>query len=1029
MTERFKRFSLTALAGTLIVATAITLIYRRIATDNLIEMRAEHNAELARSLVNSLAPQLEELLTQADSADRNLLPQSPLVTQMEKAIGDRRENLAIRRVNVFDPSGLVVFSTVAGRIGTVSIDNPGIRAAMSGITTTDIVRQNQMNEFDGVVETEDLIQSYLPVVSETGTRLGVLEIYSDIGPLLKRITEAQTLIVLGVFSTLGALYLSLISMYRRIDRQLVKQQIASQSYLRDARLARDEVEQRIDERTRTLRKERDLMQRAIDGIRDPAIITDLNNKVTLMNLAAQEALGSSIRKGGKIRCASALPGLDENCRTNGAECMLNERRPGRMVIHDEQGKAIEFNSTPLVDDSGKTVAILQLAHRLTDIEQAALKLKTEKESAETASRIKSEFVATMSHEIRTPMNAVIGMTDLLKLTQLTRKQRGYIQTIQSSGDMLLSLVDNILDYSKLEAGALRLQPQEFDVVDLLERVLEIMGYPASSKGLELIGTLRCDMNLRVSADKRRLRQILVNLVSNAIKFTDSGEVEIAIWSTRDRGDSIYLDFSVSDTGIGIDEEMRSHLFMPFARGVQSHSSQQHGSGLGLVICKRLVDSMGGHIDIGDREARGTTVKFSVPVTRAASRAADNAPLLQDGSTTRILIVHSNERAASSLCGYLRTWSLTPELAFGLSEAAAMLRAAAAKDTPYCAVIIDTSVTRADPLLLPRKMRQTDQTSNLPIIALTAITEPLEVGEVTQIGRLRCINKPVLPTALRYNLLRSLQGNMALDETVDGIDSERREQTALSILIAEDNPVNRNLLLKMLQSEGCDADVVVDGTSALLAIQNKKYDLVFMDCQMPGLDGDEVTKSVRSDAYMYHQPAVIVAVTADATESHRAQCLAAGMDDFIAKPVRLNKLKTGLIRWRTMVRQRAEKAVSEGAARTIRAHLIERTGQSDESFLNSYIGLFLDDTARRLASLSSAVTEGDEMRIRREGHALKGACLEFGAERMARYCEDLSAAATSHRFDEASAVTQKLLQEFDRLRPVFESATGRSDGSR
>ena len=1026
MTERFKRFSLTALAGTLVVAIAITVAYREIATENLIEIRGEHNAEIAHSLINSLAPELEELLTHADTVNRNLLSQSPVVAHVEQAITARRENLAIRRINIFAPNGMVVYSTDAARIGTIAPDNPGIRAAIEGTISTSIVRENELNDFDRIIETEDLVQSYLPIVSGPGAKIGVFEIYSDISPLLSRLSSMQTLIVVGVFATLGTFYLLLIAMYRRIDRQLASEKVASAKYRRDVERARDELEQKVDERTHALRKERDLMQRAIDGIRDPAIVTGLDYTINIMNHAARDAFGSTLKEGARIRCAPALHGMADQCRNSGQDCVLNDQKPGRLIIHDEHGHTIEFNSIPLVDDHGETVAILQLSHRLTESEEAAAKLQKEKEAAETANRIKSEFVATMSHEIRTPMNAVIGMTDLLKLTHLTRKQRGYIQTIQSSGDMLLSLVDNILDFSKLESGALRIQSQEFDVVDLLERVLEIMGYLASSKNLELIGSLRCDMNLRVTADKRRLRQILVNLVSNAVKFTDRGEVEITVSVVRDGGETIDLGFSVADTGIGIDRQVRSQLFNPFTRGLQSQGSQHQGSGLGLTICKRLIDSMGGTINIFDRDEKGTTVEFTVPVTRAASRKVEHLPLAQDEGSARVLIIHGNERAALSVRSYLQSWSITSDLARAPNDALTMLRAEVGKDAPYSAVLVDTSVTPGDPLLVPRKIRQMDELSDLPIIALTSITEPLEVGEVTQIGRLRCINKPVLPLVLRYNLTRSLQDEADVESPHAATEEDKNPRESLSILIAEDNPVNRNLLLKMLQSEGYDADLAEDGASALLAFHAKRYDLVFMDCQMPGMDGDEVTKTVRSDIDTYHQPAVIVAITADATESHRAQCLAAGMDDFIAKPVRLDKLKTGLGRWRVVARQRREKGTNGSAASQIREQLIKRTGQNDDSFLNNYIGLFLDDTSERLASLSLAVTDGDEYRIRREGHALKGACLEFGAERMARYCEDLSAAASNHKFDEAAAVAQKLLQEFDRLRPVFESATSGND---
>jgi len=1023
MTRRFGRFALTAFAGTLIVALALSLSYRQIAIENLTAMRAEHNAELAMSLSNALEPDLEALLAHAGGTAAENLAGSPQVAQVANILKDRLEDLAVRRVNVFAPDGLVVFSTSADRIGTSAAGNPGIVAALSGQISTNVVRRDRLNEFDQVVETQDLIQSYLPLSTDDGRIIGVLEIYSDVAHLMSRITETQTTIVIGVFSTLGAFYLLLVYMYRRTDRQLIEEQAASESYLRSVERARDELEARVAERTMSLQKERDLMERAIDGIKDPAIVTDLDYNVTIMNRAARETFGDTLVPGGALKCYHVLHGRESPCTSSEGTCAIHSGDSGRKLLHSKDGQTIEFRSTSLVDEDGKVNAVLEVAHSLSEHEESARRLAKEKEDAETANRAKSEFIATISHEIRTPMNAVLGMTDLLKLTQLTRKQRSYIQNIQSSGDMLLSLVDNVLDYSKLEAGALELQDQEFDVIDLLERVLEIMGYPACSKGLELIGTMRCDPGIRISADKRRLRQILVNLVSNSVKFTDQGEIEVVVGVEGERDGELELCFAVSDTGIGIDDKTRERLFKPFASGERPASSQHYGSGLGLAICKRFIDNMNGTIEVRDRDAQGTTVYFSVPVARASSRASGH---MVRGSALpqRVLVVHGNETAASSICTYLHAWEIGSQLAFNATDALNTLRAASYKGRPFDAVIIDGAITRPDPLALARKLRATEDTSETPIILLTSITEPLEVGEVSQVGRLRCVNKPVLPLDLRYNLLRSLASEPGLQLPEISEVAAASPDEDLRILVAEDNPVNRTVLLSMLRSEGYDADVAEDGPAALQALRTRPYDLLLMDCQMPGLDGDEVTREIRSNPGRYSQPAVIVAVTADATEQHRAQCLAAGMDDFIAKPVRLEKLRSGLSRWAAAAGNRSDSESADGEASDIRANLMERTGQADDTFLNSYIGLFLDDTQKRLASLAAAVDDGDPNRIRREGHALKGACLEFGAERMARYCEDLSAAAQGHNLAEAAAVAQKLVQEFERLRPVFESAVSR-----
>lgn len=663
-------------------------------------------------------------------------------------------------------------------------------------------------------------------------------------------------------------------------------------------------------------------------------------------------------------------------------------------------------------------------HQLFASGSRSLRSRLRGGESETVSKAKSEFVATISHELRTPLNAVLGMTDLLNLTSLTRKQREYIQTIQSSGDMLISLIDNLLDFSHLEAGDLKLQSCEFDVMDLIERVLKVMGHSAYSKGLELIGNIGHDLDLRVAADKRRLQQILINVISNAIKFTDSGEIVISA-SARDEEDGLTrLCVSVVDTGIGIDKETRDHLFAAFASGERPASGQKYGSGLGLTISKRLLDKMDGSIDLRNREEGGAEVNVEVPVRRVTSSSSSDLAVQREGGPGRVLSLHANRSAAQSICNLLRKWDIDCETMFDIEECLHRLRVAASGGKPFECVIIDSALTSPDRLMIVRRIRRSSELEKLPVVLLTSITEPLAVGEVSALGRLRCVNKPVLPLELRYNLLRSVQESQD-PAPADSLSSEASASAeGLRILIAEDNPVSSAVLQSMLRTEGCGADVVDNGPAVLEALQDRPYDLLLLDCQMPGMDGDFVTQAIREHAEKYHGNPVIVAVTADTTEEHRAQCIAAGMDDFVPKPLRLEGLRKGLVRWTAMVTSRGESARRDALVQ-LRDSLVQRTGYDDETFLNDYIGLFLADTKKRLAELSSAFISGDSETVRRDGHALKGACLEMGADRMARFCDDLSAAAKQENLDDIGMIVGKLDREFTRLRPVYESAQVRS----
>lgn len=876
MTPRFWRVSLLVLIGTVAVAAVLAVTFRQVAEENLREMRAEQNVELARSLSNALIDDVVKLTEIAETNSWAEMQRNPAIAGFSERIRGKIDNLTVFRVNIFAPDGLTLYSTAADRIGSRVVLNPGIEMAAGGEENSMIVRRDAFNAYDREIEQRDMIESYVPLRDRDGRVIGVFEIYSDITPLIARIDATQRQIVFVVAAAMGVLYLLLELVFWRTAREFA---------------------------------------------------------------------------------------------SRGAHSVQRRKLP-------------------------------------PDI-------------ADAVSAGKAEFVATISHEIRTPLNAVLGMTDLMNLTNLTRKQREYIGTIQSSGDMLLSLVDNLLDFSHLESGELTIRKSDFDVVDLLERVLRIMGHAAYSKRIELVGIIQHDLGLRISADKRRLEQILVNIVNNAVKFTDHGEVVVEFGAEEQGGDSLRLRVTVRDTGKGIDDQTREQLFLAFASGTRPQSTQTYGSGLGLTICKRLLDSMGGSIDIGAREGAGTTVSFEVPVQRVSSPAADDLAAVAGDRPNRVLSIHSNKAAARSVCSLLDKWGMRCETVFEAGEGLHRLRAAASGGNPFGCVIVDAAIDRSDKLLLARRIRAAEETAKIPIVLLTSIAEPLGIGEVSELGGIACVNKPVLPLELRYKLLRAVEGDTIL-ETDQAIGVSALAAESVHVLIAEDNPVSSGLLQNMLQAEGYLADVVDNGPAVLERVSKGSYDLLLLDCQMPGMDGDLVAREIRRKPEIYGKQPVIVAVTADTTEKHRDQCFAAGMDDFVPKPVRLDTLRANLPRWTTLAAARGQQD-AETALFDVRRSLIEKTGRDDESFLSDYIGLFLQDAESRLDKINCALGDRDFKWLRREGHALKGSCLELGADRMARFCEDLSAAAQTGNVDEMQKVVGKLGQEFTRLKPVYESA--------
>jgi two-component system sensor histidine kinase/response regulator len=881
---RFWHFALVALVGTIVAAAAMAALYRHVTLENFEKSRAEQNVELARALSNSHLEDVEKLRSIAATSSWAEMQVSPEVADFAESIEQELDHLAVYMLNFFDPDGLVLYSTERKRIGARVLMNEGVELAATGEEVSAIVRRESFNHFDRVVADRDMIETYIPLTTESGEVIAVFEIHSDISAFFARVDATQRTIAIGAGATLLLLYALVLLVFWRSD------------YLLFAGLA---------------------------------------------------------------------PGRES--RRRGSE-------------------------------------------------------------SETVSRAKSDFVATISHEVRTPLNAVLGMTDLLNLTNLTRKQREYINTIQSSGDMLISLIDNLLDFSDLESGHLELQFREFDVVELIERVLHIMGHSASAKNLNLVGDVQHDLDLRVSADKRRLQQILINVVNNAVKFTETGEVVVEVSATEEAKEGLRLRFTVTDTGPGIDEATRERLFAAFASGVRPASSQAYGGGLGLTISKRLLDNMGGSIEIAARDEGGTEVVVDVPVTRASPSSLADIAAHQDDCLQRVFSMFTSNAQQKSICRLLEQWDIQCEKTSDIEEGLHRLRVAASSRKPFDCVIVDSALTPQDHLLLVRRIRNSPETANLPIILLTSISKPLGIGEVSALGRLICINKPVLPLKLRFSLLQSVRNEVENGALGSPETNPYAGSNDLRILIAEDNPVSSGLLQDMLLSEGFDADIVEDGPSVLEALQTKNYNLLLLDCQMPGMDGDIVTSKIRSHPERYGSDPVIVAVTADTTERHREQCLAAGMDDFMSKPIRLNLLRAGLARWITMSAARGDAGKQKTLA-YLRRSLVERTGHDDESFLKDYIGLFLDDTGARLDRMCQALASGESDTVRREGHALKGACLELGADRMARFCEDLSVAASTDNLDEMGVVIGKLDREFARLRPVYESAQARSTSPR